>query len=174
MGNHYTDVIQRDPRYNSANVDTVIKDVMLLEPGTRAAVLQMQRMAAAAGHTLVIGETYRSQRRQSHLFTRGATKLKTVGCHGYGLAADLQLFVRGKYDPDGGHYIFVHTLSVRTGLISGQGWGTSKAHHTFVDADHVQRIPLFRQESVFAGTWYPPVLYDPWRDMVDHHIAGIG
>ena len=170
----YTDVLMKDARFNSPHVDDVVCDMNLLEPGTRAAVQKMIDMAAAAGHALKVCETYRSQARQFALYKRGATQLSHVGLHGYGLAADCQLFVNGKYDPNGSHYTFMHAMAVRCLLISGQGWGTAKAPHTFTDWDHVQRIPVFRQDAVFAGSWYPPADYDPWRDMLDHHIAGIG
>ena len=48
MSNFYTDVIQKDPRYNSTHVDNVVCDMNLLEPGTRGAVSQMMAMAKAA------------------------------------------------------------------------------------------------------------------------------
>ena len=170
----YTDVILKDPRVRTPNVNTVICDLNLLEPGTRAAVMQMQAMAHAAGHELKIAETFRTQARQHYLWTKGFTKLSHVGMHGYGLAADLQLFVNGKYDPDESHYAFMHAMSVRCKLVSGQGWGTAKAPHTYTDWDHVQRVPIFRQDAVFAGSWYPPADYDPWADMSSNHIQGIG
>ena len=171
----YTDVIKRDPRYNSSLVDKVVCDLNLLEPGTRAGVIQMQELAKAAGHDLRVAETYRSQARQHYLFTKGATQLSHVGMHGYGLAADLNLFVRGKYDPNGVQYAFMHAMAVRCLLVSGQGWGTVGAQHSFTDWDHVQRVPVFRQDAVFAETWYPPVSgYDPWKDMSDAHVKGIG
>ena len=170
----YTDVLMKDPRFNSPHTDIVVCDLNLLEPGTRAAVVEMTEMAKAAGHELKVCETYRSQARQHALFVKGATQLSHVGMHGYGVAADLQLFVNGKYDPNGSHYAFMHAMSVRCKLVSGQGWGTAKAPHTFTDWDHVQRVPVFRQDQIFAGTWYPPVDYDGWADMLAHNIAGIG
>lgn len=174
MGNFYTDVIKKDRRYNSKNVNAVISDIELLEPGTRAAVIHMQEIAKAQGHDLKIAETYRSQTRQAHLYNLGYTKLRKVGCHGYGVAADLQLFVKGKYDPDGEHYDFMHAMAVTLKLVSGQGWGTARQPHSFTDWDHVQRVPLFRQEALFAERWYPPVVYDPYTDMLRNGIRGIG
>jgi hypothetical protein len=174
MGNFYSDVIQNDPRYDSDDVGTVVKDMNLLEPGTRAAVQHMIEMAAAHGHVLKVAETYRSQTRQEYLYEKGLTKLRRVGCHGYGVAADLQLFVNGRYDPDGEHYQFMHGMAVLLKLVSGQGWGTAHQPHSFTDWDHVQRVPLFRQNQLFAGHWYPPVVYDPYADMVAHGIRGIG
>ena len=175
MSNFYTDVILKDARVRNPNVKAVICDLNLLEPGTRSAVVQMQEMAKAAGHELRVAETFRTQARQHYLFTIRATQLSHVGMHGYGLAADLNLFVNGKYDPDGAHYEFMHAMSVRCLLVSGQGWGTAKEPHTFTDWDHVQRVPVFRQDAVFAGKWYPPATgYDPWKDMLDNKIAGVG
>ena len=171
----YTDVLMKDPRFNSPHTDITICDLNLLEPGTRAAVVEMMEMAKAAGHELRVAETYRSQTRQHDLWVKKKTQLSHVGMHGYGLAADLQLIVNGRYDPDGSHYAFMHAMSVRSKLVSGQGWGTAKAPHTFTDWDHVQRVPVFRQDQVFSGAWYPPAEgYDPWADMLAHHIAGIG
>jgi len=170
----YTQVLMKDARFNSPHVNIVICDMNLLEPGMRAAVVEMTEMAKAAGHELRVCETYRSQTRQHDLWLKKKTTLSHVGCHGYGLAADLQLYVNGKYDPNGSHYAFMHAMSVRCKLISGQGWGTAKTPHDFTDWDHVQRIPIFRQDQVFAGTWFPPEEYDPWADMLVHHIPGIG
>lgn len=174
MSNFYTDVIKKDKRYNSKNVSKVINDLNLLEPGTRAAVIHMVEIAKAQGHELKIGETYRSQARQAHLYRKGYTKLRRVGCHGYGVAVDLHLFVNGRYDPNGEHYAFMHAMAVNHKLISGQGWGTARQPHSFTDWDHVQRVPLFRQEMLFGGEWYPPVVYDPYVDMVNNGIGGIG
>lgn len=175
MSNFYTDVMKKDARYNNPNVKTVVCDLNLLEPGTRAAVIQMQELAKAAGHELKVAETYRSQARQHYLYEQGFTQLSHVGMHGYCVAADLNLFVNGKYDPNGTHYEFMHAMAVRCLMVSGQGWGTAKAHHSFTDWDHVQRVPLFRQDEIFAGTWYPPATgYDPWKDMLNNKIANIG
>ena len=163
----YTDVIQKDPRFNST---VVITDVSLLEPGTRVAVAKMIVLAHESGHELAVGETYRSQARQALCFKNGATKLRKVGCHGFGVACDLKLLINGKYDPNGEHYKFLEELCTKVGLISGIGWGTPKQHHSFTDWDHVQRVPIFRQNDLFAKKWYPPVDYDPWADQVAHGI----
>jgi hypothetical protein len=112
--------------------------------------------------------------RQSELFREGKTQLSKVGCHGFGVAADLGLFVAGtKYDPRGQDYIFFQALCVKHKLISGIGWGTPHARHTFTDYDHVQNVPIFRQGDLFAGRWYPPPDYDPIDDMIKHGVKGI-
>jgi D-alanyl-D-alanine carboxypeptidase len=86
MGNFYTDSIQSDPRFKSVKP---INDMALLEPVTRKLVKQIIADAADEGIKLVAFETYRSQARQTKLFAQGATQLKTVGVHHYGLACDL-------------------------------------------------------------------------------------
>jgi len=163
--NFYTNVIKKDARFNSKQV---IKDVSLLEPGTRVAVAKMIVLAHQAGHELRIGETYRSQSRQTQVFNQGFSKLKKVGCHGYGVAADLILLVNGKYDPTGEHYQFMQAMCKEVGLISGIDWGHPNSPHSFKDWDHVQRVPVFRQNAMFAGTWYPPINYDPYQDQINN------
>jgi hypothetical protein len=119
-------------------------------------------------------ETYRSQARQSQLFHERKTQLSKVGCHGFGVAVDLGLFIGGsKYDPRGQDYLFFQALCVKHKLISGIGWGTPHANHTFADYDHVQSVPIFRQDELFAGRWYPPVDYDPIEDMIQRGVKGI-
>ena len=162
MGNFYTDVLKKDPRFATMQV---IRDVSLLEPGMRAAVAKLIVLAHEAGHELKVGETFRSQARQAQVFREGASKLRKVGCHGYGLGCDLQLWVGGTYDPRGTDYRFLEGLCRKVGLISGADWGDSESLHTFHDWCHVQRIPLWRQSQLFAGQWYPPPLYDPYADV---------
>ena len=164
----YTDVLKKDKRFNSTKQ---ITDINLLEPGTRAAVAKLISLAHAAGHEIRVAETYRSQTRQGQLFKQGFTQLRKVGCHGFGVACDLNLFVNGKYDPDGTDYSFFVDLCKQAGLVSGIDWGTPHQKHTFHDWDHVQRVPVFRQNDLFAGKWYPPVNYDPYQDMKDHGIG---
>jgi len=143
--------------------DALCKDLALLEPGTRAAVLALVDDAKRAGYDVRVLETYRSQTRQSALFTRHATQLRTVGCHGYGVAADLGVFVNGRYAEDNRPYVFLRALARQHGLISGQDWGHAR-EGSFVDSGHVQRIPVWRQNALFGGSWYPPESYDPYAD----------
>jgi len=151
MSNFYIDVIQQDPRFNS--VDR-IADPMLLEPVTRLAVQNIVQAAAGLGLPVMIFETYRSQARQESLFEQGKTQLKTVGVHGYGLAADLVRVVNGQptWAVD---YTFLGPLAREYGMISGVDWGEPGVHHSFIDPDHVQRITVAQQDSLFAGNWYP-------------------
>jgi LAS superfamily LD-carboxypeptidase LdcB len=93
MANFYTDVLKKDARFKSTDP---IDDLGLLEPVTRKLVKQIIAAAAQDGIKLMVYETYRSQARQTKLFNQGATKLKTVGVHHYGLACDLVKNVGGQ------------------------------------------------------------------------------
>lgn len=157
----YADVIKTSKWFGLDNF--VCKDMDMLEPGTRAAVLAVMEAAKASGVELRVLETYRSQRRQARLFAQGATKLKVVGCHGYGVAVDFGVFIGGKYQTKNGPYVFLRKLARKHGLISGQDWGHARTG-SFVDSGHVQRVPVWRQAALFAGKWYPPVDYDPYAD----------
>lgn len=144
----------------------------LLEPGTRAAVLALVADATAQGHDLRVLETYRSQTRQSALYMRHATQLRQVGCHGYGVAVDFGVFVNGKYAEDNKPYVFLRELVRKHGLISGQDWGHAK-EGGFVDSGHVQRVPVWRQSTLFGSAWYPPTDYDPYADSAAHGHADV-
>jgi hypothetical protein len=171
-GNFYTDVVLKSAW--ARNPSAVCKDTAMLEPGTRAKVEAFVAEAKSLGHEVRVLETYRSQVRQSELYRGGRTQLAKVGCHGFGVAADLGLFINGtKYDPRGQDYMFFQALCLKHKLISGIGWGTPRAGHTFNDYDHVQNVPIFRQDDLFAGRWYPPRDYDPIDDMIKHSIRGM-
>lgn len=156
----YTEVIQKSKYYKSIGR---VASMDLLEPGTRKAVEEILAMAKKAGWDLRVLETYRSPARQAYLFSRGATKLRKVGCHGYGLAADFGLYHQEKYIEDGSKYKFLLGLCKEVGMISGIDWGHTGKPNKFVDAGHVQRIPVARQNELFAGTWYPAADYNPWK-----------
>lgn len=160
----YDTVLRNSPAFRS---DAVCKDMAMLEPGTRAAVLALVDEAKTEGHDLRVLETYRSQARQSRLFTQHATQLRTVGCHGYGVAVDFGVFVNGKYAEVNGPYVFLRELARKHGLISGQDWGHAR-EGGFVDSGHVQRVPVWRQSALFGGSWYPPADYDPYQDSAAH------
>jgi hypothetical protein len=167
MTNFYTDVIKRDRRFGSTEI---CKDMALLEPEFRAKVEKFTTLATAAGHKVVVLETFRSQARQRQLFAQRKTQLRNVGVHGYGLAIDFALFVNGKYDPNGQDYTCFAPLAKQAGVISGVDWGAPCQHHSFRDSDHLQGVPVFRQNDLFAGKWYPPAGYDPWNDQADHGV----
>ncbi len=165
MSSFYNTVIRNSKAFGS---DAICKDMALLEPGTRMAVDGMLFDAKAAGHDLRVLETYRSQTRQSYLFTKHATQLRTVGCHGFGVAVDFGVFINGIYMENNKPYVFLDALARKHGMVSGQSWGHNYANHGFVDSGHVQRPPIFRQQALFNGAWFPLINYDPYQDMKDN------
>ena len=168
MSNFYETVIRKDPRFNSLDK---IDDMALLEPEFRAKVETFRSFAEHQGHVFKVIETFRSQRRQALLFSRGATQLRRVGVHGYGLAIDFGIFINGVYDPKGYDYLFFADLARRAGVVSGIDWGTPKQKHSFKDYDHIQGVPVFRQDALFAGLWYPQSGYNPLNDALAHGFA---
>jgi hypothetical protein len=160
LGNFYTDTLSKDARFTSP---ARCADPLLLDPETRTRVQAIIAGGKAIGIELMIFETFRSQARQESLFKQGATKLKSVGVHGYGLACDLVKSINGEPSWKG-DFSFLAKLARENGMISGLDWGEPNIKHTFIDADHVQQIPISRQQSLFAGTWYPTSTYDPYRD----------
>jgi hypothetical protein len=151
MGNFFTDVITPDPRFTTTSI---VNDLELLEPTTRAAVQAIIADAQAQGIHLIAFETYRSQQRQQFLHDTGKSQLRTVGVHHYGLACDLVKVVNGKPTWDG-DYSFLGVLAKAHGLIWGGDWGDPTVHHSFIDSDHVQRVSVAEQTQLFAGTFYP-------------------
>ena len=93
MGTFYTNVLSKDARFGSV---TRIGDPALLEPMTRQLVQRVVAAAQQMGIEVMIYETYRSQERQQELFNNGASKLRTVGVHHYGLACDIVRVVSGE------------------------------------------------------------------------------
>jgi hypothetical protein len=160
MTNFYTDTIRQDLRYDSPNR---IADLNLLEPTTRGLVQQIVADAKAHGLELMVFETYRSQARQDQLFAQGATQLRTVGVHHYGLACDIVKSIDG--DPSWkGDFSLLGRLAHQYHLIWGGDWGNPNIPHTFIDEPHVQRCSLDRQASLFQNQWYPDNSYDPYVD----------
>ena len=103
--NFYLSTIQNSPKVHSIKV---VSDLALLEPVTRAAVQAILVEGKKAGHNLMVFETYRSRELQQVYFRRGVTRLKNVGVHHYGCAADIvkvingnQIYPRGKYQWSG-------------------------------------------------------------------------
>lgn len=163
----YTEVLMKDPRFHSTDR---CDDMSLLEPNFRAKIVHFIELAKSIGHDVRTLETYRSPARQEQLFKQGATQLRKVGVHGYGLAWDGQLLVNGVYDPDGQDYMFFMTVAKQDDVLSGINWGEPRQPHSFKDYDHLQGIPIFRQPALFSGTWYPPPDYDPWKDEQEHGV----
>ena len=158
----YTETIQKSHDFQSHGK---INKLELLEPVTRAAVQAIIAQAESLyGIKLMVFETYRSQTRQTDLFNQGASKLKKVGCHHYGIACDLVKDVGGQPSWKGDFH-FLQDLAKHNGLIWGGDWGYPGKPHSFVDADHVQRVAVSRQPALFAGNWYPDAHYDPYKDL---------
>jgi len=159
MGSFYDDVIKKDPRFNSIKR---IDDIGLLEPVTRAAVTAIVNDARSLGIELLVFETYRSNARQQELFNQGASKLRTVGVHNYGLACDIVKVAAGEPSWKG-DFSFLGRLARDHHLIWGGDWGDPSVAHTFVDAVHVQRCSVSIQPALFRGTFYPDDKYDPYN-----------
>lgn len=161
MISFFENTLKTDLRFNSSNR---IADPEMLEPVTRAAVDAIIADAAAHGISLMIFETYRSQSRQTALFNQGASQLRTVGVHHYGLACDLVKSIHG--DPSWkGDFSFLRELARAHGMIWGGDWGTPNQPHSFRDVDHVQRCSVGRQASLFRESWYPDEVYNPYDDL---------
>ena len=160
MANFYSDVISIDSRFDTVNR---VADPALLEPVTRQLVQRIVATAENMGIALMIYETYRSQQRQQELFNSGATKLRAVGVHHYGLACDIVRSVGGEPSWKG-DFSFLGQLAQSCGLIWGGDWGAPHIRHSFIDSVHVQRCTVARQGDLFAGLWYPEETYDPYAD----------
>src|SRR5215469_8917734 len=160
MDNFFTDVIQNDPRLHTTKR---VSDSALLEPTTRAAVEALIADAAAHGIQLMIYETYRSLERQLDLFNQGASQLRNVGVHHYGLACDIVKDVNGEPSWKG-DFSFLRGLAKAHGLIWGGDWGTPNVHHSFQDNDHVQRCSVTDQAQLFRGEWFPDATYNPYTE----------
>lgn len=151
----YTDIIQKDARYRSK---TPIRDPRLLEPVFREAVLAIIADAAKENVALSVLETYRSKELQELYFERGATQLRTVGVHHYGLACDLGIMIAGAINWKA-DYSILGKLAAAHGLVWGGDWADPKDPHSFRDYDHVQRVAVADQPRLFNGSWYPDNMY---------------
>lgn len=157
MGNFYTDVLQKNAVFLSPKRQP---NLGLLEPFTQEAVKRVIADAQTLGITLIPWETFRSRARQEALFLQGATKLRNVGVHNYGLACDLVKFVDGEPSWKG-DFTFLGTLAQHHGLIWGGDWGEPGIRHNFIDSVHVQRCLVNDQPRLFRGEWYPDANYLP-------------
>jgi D-alanyl-D-alanine carboxypeptidase len=158
--NFFTEKIRKDARYHT---QSRVSAPDLLEPATLKLVQAIIADAKAHGVNLMIFETFRSQERQAFLFDQGATKLKSVGVHHYGLACDLVKDIAGEPSWKG-DFSLVGNLAHQHGLIWGGDWGNPSVTHSFVDSVHVQRCTIGRQAALFSGQWYPDADYNPYRD----------
>jgi D-alanyl-D-alanine carboxypeptidase len=157
--NWYSEVLVKLPLFNSTDRVSLLD---YLEPTTRTAIAALIVDALAQNIKLMVFETYRSQHRQELLFDQGATQLKEVGVHGYGLACDIVKDIGG--DPSWkGDFTFMTSLAKKHGLISGIDWGNPNIKHGFVDSCHVQRIAVRDQLKLFDGSWFPDNSYNPYK-----------
>lgn len=161
MTSFYDDVIKKSKLFDSPKR---VASLDLLEPTFRAKVQAILSDAASHDLKLVVFETYRSQARQQQLYSEGASKLKVVGVHHYGLAADI-VFLRGGEPSWKGDFNFLGQLARAHNLIWGGNWGYPQKPHSFVDADHMQWCTVGRQAALFRGEWYPAAGYDPYSEL---------
>lgn len=166
VSSFYTDVITQHASFGSV---ARISDPSLLEPMTLQLVDRLMASAQQMGINLMIYETYRSRERQLDLFNNGATRLRTVGVHHYGLACDIVRVVGGEPSWKG-DFSFMGQLAQSCGLIWGGDWGAPHIKHSLVDSVHVQRCTVERQGELFSGLWYPDDSYNPYDD-VQHLFA---
>jgi hypothetical protein len=160
VSNFFTDVIMKSSSFNATER---IVDNGLLEPKTRELVRLIMDSAAKMGIEVRAYETYRSQARQEELYKQGATQLRTVGVHHYGIACDIVRVVNGEPSWKG-DFSFLGELARSAGMIWGGDWGNPAVPHQFIDEVHVQRCTVARQSQLFAGTWYPDDSYNPYSD----------
>jgi hypothetical protein len=167
MGNFYTDVIQKDPRYLSL---LPCRDTSLLEPGFRSRVAAVIAGAKYMGITLVTTETFRSAARQQDLYASGRTKPgqiltkldgqspQQIGVHHFGLACDFARLEGGKADWATADWLLLGELAKDQGLTWGGDWGEPSNLHKpgeFHDWDHLQGCSLIQEPGLFSGRWYP-------------------
>lgn len=162
MDNFYKDKICHDHRFETL---LQVNDIMLLEPKFRAKVEGIVKDAKTKGVELLVLETYRSKARQVILWNKGATKLKTVGVHHFGLACDLGILKSNGSINWQADYGILGKMAVTWRVIWGGDWGLPKQPHNFRDYDHVQAISVRRQTMLFNGTWYPSGNYDPITEL---------
>ncbi len=131
----------------------------MLEPTFRTQVEAFMTASKMAGTELAVTETYRSSQRQQTLFDQGATQLRTVGVHHYGLACDFVKVIDGHASYDG-DWTFMVGIATQVSqptrqVVSGYDWGRPDQPHSFRDSDHIQGCTIEQQTGLFAGSWYP-------------------
>lgn len=141
-----------------------VSAIHLLEPEFRRRMQNVIDDAKLLGHELRIIETYRSKERQLDLYNQKKTKLKNVGVHHYGIAADVVKMIKG--NPSwGGDWTFLGKLAEKHKLIWGGDWGFPNRKTSFYDAVHLQMVSVKDQSKLFKGTWYPSNDYNPYENL---------
>ena len=141
-----------------------VSAIHLLEPEFRRRMQNVIDDAKLLGHELRIIETYRSKERQLDLYNQKKTKLKNVGVHHYGLAADVVKMIKG--NPSwSGDWTFLGKLAEKHKLIWGGDWGFPNRKTSFYDAVHLQMVSVKDQSKLFKGTWYPSNDYNPYENL---------
>lgn len=159
--NFYVNVIKTNLAFKTKDRVSVLH---LLEPEFRRRMQNVIDDAKLLGHELRIIETYRSRERQLDLFNQKKTKLRNVGVHHYGLAADVVKIVNGKAFW-GGDWTFLGKLAAKHKLIWGGDWGFPNRKTTFYDAVHLQMVSVKNQSKLFKESWYPSSDYDPYENL---------
>ncbi|HEY3309500.1 MAG TPA: M15 family metallopeptidase [Desulfuromonadaceae bacterium] len=136
MNEFYSQIIVKDPRFQS---EERVADLALLEPNTRHKILNLMAAAKTNGIELVVFETYRSEQRQLELYRQGASKLKTVGGHHYGLACDLFKIAttKGAVKDDS---LVLEQLAHEQGLFCGSDLRSNDIRFTFFDPAGLELI----------------------------------
>lgn len=153
-------MITKDARFHS---QIRVNDVDLLEPVFRTHILGIMHEARLQGVSLLVYETYRSRERQELLYATGATQLREVGVHHFGLACDLVMDAHGLPSWEGDFSILGRLARTRN-LIWGGDWGSPAKQNNFYDGAHLQRCTVFRQAELFNLEWYPDNKYNALRD----------
>src|ERR1700730_15038379 len=111
----FTNIIQKDWRFRST---VAVNDLRLLEPTFRTIIIAIVNDALVEHVQLGVLETYRSVERQEQLFEAGATQLRHVGVHHYGLACDLGIMIGGQVNWKA-DYSILGRLAKKHGIVWG-------------------------------------------------------
>ncbi|OGF80426.1 hypothetical protein A2W48_02965 [Candidatus Giovannonibacteria bacterium RIFCSPHIGHO2_12_44_12] len=129
----YEEKIKKHPQYTNSKL---VADLNILYPPLALNILKIFTLARKEGLSVCVYETYRSQERQTELFNKGVTKLKTNGMHHFGVATDIVFLDRGnnpswdeKYD-----WKRLGEIGKSFGLIWGGDWPWDKPHFQLIPA----------------------------------------
>lgn len=143
--NWYEDKIKRHPQYASAKL---VADLDVLYPPFALCIFKIFAIARKEGLSICIYETYRSQERQTELFEKGVTKLKTNGMHHFGVAADI-IFLDDKNNPSWSeecNWKRLGEIGKGMGLIWGGDWPWDKPHFQLIPATVIDQAKIIKGE----------------------------